>query len=34
MFLTTSEEYVFDGYDVQALQYLIKPIEKPRFKRL
>lgn len=33
-FLTTSEEYVFDGYDVQALQYLIKPIEKTQIQKI
>lgn len=33
-FLTTSEEYVFDGYDVQALQYLIKPIDKTKVLKI
>ena len=26
IFLTASPEYVFDGYDVQALNYLLKPV--------
>ena len=33
-FLTTSEEYVFEGYDVQALQYLIKPIDKTQIQKI
>ena len=30
IFLTAFREYVFDGYDVQAFQYLLKPIEKEK----
>lgn len=28
IFTTVSEQYVFSGYEVQALQYLLKPIDK------
>lgn len=28
IFLTAFKEYVFDGYDVQALNYLLKPIQE------
>lgn len=27
IFITSSEQYVFSGYEVQALQYLLKPID-------
>ncbi|MHB1042487.1 MAG: LytR/AlgR family response regulator transcription factor [Eubacteriales bacterium] len=28
IFTTSSEQYVFSGYEVQALQYLLKPIDR------
>lgn len=30
IFLTAFREYVFDGYDVQAFQYLLKPLDKDK----
>ena len=31
IFLTTSPEYALEAYEVDALQYIVKPIEKKRF---
>lgn len=31
VFLTTSKEYALEAYGVDALQYLVKPLEKKRF---
>lgn len=31
IFLTTSTEYALEAYQVDALQYLVKPLEKDRF---
>ncbi len=31
VFLTTSKEYALEAYGVDALQYLVKPLEKERF---
>lgn len=33
IFLTSFSEYVFDGYHVQALDYLLKPIDRERLDR-
>ena len=33
IFATTSRDYIFDGYDVHAIQYLIKPLERDRLRR-
>lgn len=33
-FLTTSAEFVFDGYDVQAIYYLLKPITVEQFLKV
>ena len=33
VFLTSYEEYVFDGYDVNALNYLLKPLTYEHFSR-
>lgn len=30
-FLTAKKEYVFEGYEVQALRYLMKPLQKEAF---
>ncbi|MCM1268536.1 MAG: LytTR family DNA-binding domain-containing protein [Bacteroidales bacterium] len=34
IFLSASREYVFDAYDVEAFQYLLKPIDKKKLKRV
>ena len=34
IFITSSREYVFEGYDVNALHYLIKPLDEPALERL
>lgn len=31
VFLTTSKEYALEAYEVDALQYLVKPLEKEKF---
>lgn len=33
LFLTAFREYVFEGYDVRALQYLLKPVEQEALNR-
>lgn len=33
IFLTSNVDYMADGYDVSALQYLLKPLRPPRLKR-
>ncbi len=33
IFLTSFSEYVFDGYHVQALDYLLKPIDRERLDK-
>ncbi len=33
IFVTAFREYVFDGYDVRAFDYLLKPIDKVRLHR-
>lgn len=32
VFITSSKEYVFDGYDTGALNYLLKPVNKEKLK--
>lgn len=34
VFLSASREYVFDAYDVEAFQYLLKPIDEEKLKRV
>lgn len=34
VFISASREYVFDAYDVEAFQYLLKPIEDKKLKRV
>ena len=34
VFISASRDYVFDAYDVEAFQYLLKPIEDKKLKRL
>ena len=34
IFITSSREYVFDAYEVEAFQYLVKPIEEEKLKRV
>lgn len=34
IFVSASREYVFDAYDVEAFQYLLKPIEEEKLKRV
>jgi DNA-binding LytR/AlgR family response regulator len=34
IFITSSRDYVFEGYDVGALHYLTKPVDKAVLKRL
>lgn len=31
IFVTALKEYVFEGYDVGAFHYLLKPVEEPKF---
>lgn len=33
VFVTALKEYVFDAFDVQAFQYLLKPIDEEKFFR-
>ena len=33
VFVTALKEYVFDAFEVQAFDYLVKPLEKKRFQR-
>lgn len=32
VFITSAKEYVFDAYDVEAFQYLMKPVETDKLK--
>ncbi len=34
VFISASRDYVFDAYDVEAFQYLLKPIEDKKLKRV
>lgn len=34
VFISASREYVFDAYDVEAFQYLLKPIEDKKLKKV
>jgi len=34
IFITSSREYVFEGYDVDALHYMVKPIDTEALERL
>lgn len=34
VFISASRDYVFDAYDVEAFQYLLKPIEDQKLKRV
>lgn len=34
IFLTSSRDYVFDAYDVEAFQYLLKPVEEKRLRQI
>ena len=34
IFVSSSREYVFDAYDVDAFQYLLKPIDDKKLKRV
>lgn len=34
IFVTAAEEYVFDAFDVQAFQYLVKPFSEERFAQV
>ncbi len=34
VFVTALKEYVFDAFDVQAFQYLLKPIDEEKFYRV
>lgn len=34
IFVSSSREYVFDAYDVEAFWYLIKPVEEEKLKRV
>lgn len=34
IFVTGHEAYVYDAFDVNAFQYLLKPIEEPRFAEI
>lgn len=34
IFISSSREYVFDAYDVEAYQYLLKPIDTPKLKKV
>lgn len=33
LFATISEEYVFDAFEVEAVDYLVKPVDSQRFRR-
>lgn len=34
VFVSSSREYVFDAYDVEAFQYLLKPVDDKKLKRV
>lgn len=34
IFISSSREYVFDAYEVEAFQYLLKPIEEEKLRRV
>lgn len=34
VFMSASRDYVFDAYDVEAFQYLLKPIEEQKLKKV
>lgn len=34
VFISSSREYVFDAYEVEAFQYLLKPIEEEKLRRV
>lgn len=34
VFISASRDYVFDAYDVEAFQYLVKPLEDKKLKRV
>lgn len=34
IFISSSREYVFDAYDVEAFQYLLKPVDDRRLQRV
>ena len=34
MFVSSSREYVFEAYDVEAFQYLLKPVDDRKLKRV
>ena len=34
IFISSSREYVFDAYDVEAFQYLLKPVDETKLKRV
>lgn len=34
VFMSSSRDYVFDAYDVEAFQYLLKPIEEKKLQRV
>ena len=34
IFVTALKEYVFEGYDVGAFHYLLKPIDEPKFREV
>ena len=34
IFVSSSREYVFDAYDVEAFQYLLKPVDNRKLKRV
>ncbi len=34
VFITGSREYIYDAFDVGAMQYLVKPIDPERFRKV
>ncbi len=34
VFISSSREYVFDAYEVEAFQYLLKPVDEKKLRRL
>lgn len=34
VFITSSREYVYDAYEVEAFQYLLKPVEEEKLRRV
>ncbi len=34
VFISSSREYVFDAYEVEAFQYLLKPVEEEKLRRV